>query len=98
MEPIQIFKKTEDAVMWEYMVILGHEARDVGFLVKITRQHWEELTNGREAPEQLIKKCFRFLLKKQSKYSIVRSFDLREVHKRFPEFEDEMKKTSFFSL
>jgi len=96
MEPIQVFKKTEDASMWEYTVLLGHESRDVGFLVKITRQHWEDLTDGRESPEQLIKKCFRFLLKKQSKYSIVRSFDLQEVHKSFPDFKDEMKKTSFF--
>lgn len=87
MEPIQIFKKTEDGSTWEYAVLLGHESNDVGFLVKINRDHWEYLTRGRESPERLIKKCFRFLLKKQSKYSILRSFDLREIHQIFPEFE-----------
>lgn len=98
MEPIQIFKKKEDALIWEYAVLLGHESRDVGFLVKIDRRHWEELTGGRESPEQLVKKCFRFLLKKQSKYSILRSFDLREVHKRFPEFESEMRRVTFIQM
>ena len=90
METIQIFKKTEDGSTWVYTVLLGHESNDVGFLVKINRQHWEYLTGGRESPERLIKKCFRFLLKKQSKYSILRSFDLREIHKLFPEFENEV--------
>lgn len=92
MEPIQIFKKTEEGSTWKYMVLLGHESNDVGFLVKIKREYWEYLTDGRETPEQLIKKCFCFLLKKQSKYSILRSFDLWEIQKLFPEFESEIKK------
>lgn len=90
MEPIQIFKKTEDGETWEYLVLLGHESNDVGFLVKIDRQHWVQLTGARVSPEELIKKCFRFLLKKQSKYSIWRSFDIREVYTRFPEFANEI--------
>ena len=94
MEPIQIIKKLEDGSAWEYTVLLGHDSRDVGFLVKIDRQHWEYLTGGREPPEQLVRKCFRFLLRRQSKYSILRSFDLREIDELFPEFETEIKKTS----
>ena len=66
MEPIQISKKTEKAAEWEYAVLLGHDSDDIGFLVKIEQQHWEELTGGRIPPEHLIKKSFHFLLKKQS--------------------------------
>lgn len=91
MEPIQIFKKTEDGKTWEYAVLLGHESNELGFLVNIDREHWKYLTQERESPERLIKKCFRFLLKKQSKYSILRSFNIREIHRLFPEFETEIK-------
>lgn len=92
MEPIQIFKKTDGPTYWEFLVLLGHEDRDVGFLVKADKQHWEEITNGRYKPERLIQKTFKFLLKKQSKYSILRSFNLREVQRSFPEYEEEMRK------
>ncbi|HCM36967.1 MAG: hypothetical protein A3J30_03420 [Candidatus Wildermuthbacteria bacterium RIFCSPLOWO2_02_FULL_47_9c] len=94
MEPIRVFKRREEGSTWEYTVLLGHDSRDVGFLVKIDRQYWEYLTDGRESPEQLVRKCFRFLLKKQSKYSILRSFDLREIDELFPEFKTEIKKTA----
>ena len=86
MEPIQVFKKTGQAVEWEYMVLVGHDSHDVGFLVKVDQEHWIQLTNWRVAPELLIKKSFRFLLKKQSKSSIPMSFDLRDIQRRFPDF------------
>jgi len=89
MEPIQIIRKSADGSTWRYAVLLGHDSEDVGFLVKIDRQHWETLTGGRVSPEDLIKKCFRFLLKKQSKYSIMRSFDVWEVQRKFPDFAKE---------
>lgn len=93
MEPLQVFKKNEETAYWEFMVLLGHESKDVGFLVKIDKEYCEELTSGRHGPEHLIRKSFKFLLKKQSKYSILRSFNLREVQKRFPEYEEEMRKS-----
>ena len=86
MEPIQVFKKPEKASEWEYMVLVGHDSHDVGFLVKMNPEHWEQLTGGRMAPELLIKKYFRFLLKKLSKSSIPRSFDLHSIQQRFPDF------------
>ena len=96
MEPIQISKKTERTAEWEYAVLLGHESDDIGFLVKIDRQHWEELTQARVSPESLIKKSFRFLLKKQSKYSIPQSFNLRDIQRRFPEYEEQVMKQGLF--
>lgn len=96
MEAIQVFKKPEQATGWEYAVLLGHESDDVGFLVKIDRQHWEELTQARVTPEHLIKKSFHFLLKKQSKYSIPQSFNLRDIQRRFPEYAKQVMKPQLF--
>ena len=96
MEPIQISKKSERAAEWEYAVLLGHESDDIGFLVKIERQHWEELTSARVTPENLIKKSFRFLLQKQSKYSIPQTFNLRDIQRRFPEYVEHVTKPRLF--
>jgi hypothetical protein len=92
MEQIQISKKTERAAEWEYAVLLGHDSDDIGFLVKIEQQHWIELTSARMTPELLIKKSFRFLLKKQSKYAIPQSFNLRDIQRRFPEYAKQVMK------
>jgi hypothetical protein len=98
MEQIQIFKKKEGMGEWEFLVLLGHESKDVGFLVKVHSDHWRDLSQGKYDPEALIKKSFKFLLKKQSKYSIERILDLREVQRQFPEYETEMRKKSLFAI
>ena len=96
MEPIQISKKSEKAAEWEYAVLLGHESDDIGFLVKINEEHWEELTDRRITPENLIKKSFHFLLKKQSKHSIPQTFNLRDIQRRFPEYVEHVTKPRHF--
>ena len=98
MEPIEVFQKSKGdaAAYWEFTVLIGHDSKDVGFLVKIERSHWEELTDGRVSPEHLIKKSFQFLLKKHRgvKYAIWRDFDLRQIQRSFPEYRDEMRKAA----
>src|SRR3989344_395284 len=96
MEPIEVFKKTEHDGELEYMVIMGHGSTDVGFLVKVNRKCLETLAKGRHSPETLIKKTFRFLLKRQSQYSIPRIFCIEDIGEKYPEYEEEMKKRSLF--
>ena len=93
-----VFQKSKGdaAAYWEFTVLIGHDSKDVGFLVKIDPIHWEELTGGRVSPEHLIKKSFQFLLKKHRgvKYAIWRDFDLRQIQRSFPEYRDEMRKAA----
>lgn len=41
--------------------------------------------------EELIKKSFEFLLKRESKQSILSRFNLRVIGNYFPDFEEEIK-------
>ncbi len=41
-------------------------------------------------PEELVEASFRFLLARESKESILRSFDLPVIARYFPEYEREM--------
>ena len=44
------------------------------------------------SPEELIRACFRFLLAREPKESILRSFDVSVIGHYFPEFEREIGK------
>lgn len=50
-----------------------------------------KLSDGIESKEDLIKRSFEFLLSREPKESILREFELVEISKYFPEFEDVLK-------
>ncbi|MDP2640963.1 MAG: hypothetical protein Q8P39_00265 [Candidatus Yanofskybacteria bacterium] len=95
MDPVHVTKKEMSGAeaVWEFVVAVGREDTDlIGFLVYLEKAYWQELTNGLRSPEELVKSSFEFLLKKESKYLILREFDLRDIQGFFPEYEEEMKK------
>ena len=49
----------------------------------------ERLGSGR-TPDAFVRDCFVFLLARESKESILRSFDVSEIGRYFPEFEREI--------
>jgi hypothetical protein len=55
--------------------------------VKLTDSYQQKLTNGDMTKEDLNKKSFEFLLKRESKESILSSFDLPTINRYFPEYE-----------
>jgi hypothetical protein len=60
--------------------------------VKLTDAYHQKLTGGNTAKEDLIKKSFEFLLKRESKESILSSFDLPTIKRYFPEYESTIGK------
>ena len=50
------------------------------------------LAGATAEPEELIRKSFQFLLEREPKESILKSFDLSVVSRYFPEYEGEIKK------
>jgi hypothetical protein len=52
------------------------------------------LDPGAGDPHLLVDRSFRFLLERESNASILRSFDLMEIARYFPEFEATMRKTT----
>jgi hypothetical protein len=46
-----------------------------------------------ESPEAFIRACFAFLLEREPKESILRSFDVSVIGRYFPEFEPTISRT-----
>ena len=55
--------------------------------VSLSRDYHAQLTQGRATPEQLAKASFAFLLEREPKESILRSFELPVIVRYFPEYE-----------
>lgn len=49
-----------------------------------------KLTRGQISIEELVRKSLKFLLKRESNTSILRSFDLSVIARYFPEYEHEI--------
>ena len=55
--------------------------------VTVTRAVLERLAPGADDPEDLVRRSFAFLLERESKESILRSFELPEIGRYFPDYE-----------
>ena len=59
--------------------------------VGLDDEYWRDLTGGKIAKEELIKKSFEFLLEREPKESILSRFNLRIINQYFSEFEEEIR-------
>jgi len=57
--------------------------------VTVSTEDLERLGAGR-APDAFVRDCFDFLLEREPKESILRSFDVSVIGRYFPEFEREI--------
>ena len=55
--------------------------------VTLSTVDFERLGAGRSSPESFVRACFEFLLEREPKESILRSFDVPVIGRYFPEFE-----------
>jgi hypothetical protein len=70
-------------------VILREGAGETSHRVTLSRALHERLAGG-QTPEGLLDAAFRFLLDREPKESILRSFDAEVISRYFPEFEREL--------
>jgi hypothetical protein len=58
--------------------------------VALRKADYEWLSGGKTGPEALVSESFGFLLEREPKESILRSFDLTAIDRYFPEYEREI--------
>jgi len=58
--------------------------------VTVPASYYEKLTGQRVAVEELVRLSFEFLLEREPKESILRTFELPVIGRYFPEFEREI--------
>jgi hypothetical protein len=59
--------------------------------VTLRQADYDRLSEGKASPETLVEESFRFLLEREPKESILRSFELPVIGRYFPEYEREIK-------
>ena len=79
--------KVEKKNQQEFTVKVEEKEYNVG----LDDEYWQDLTGGKIAKEELIKKSFEFLLEREPKESILSRFNLRIINQYFPEFEDTIR-------
>ena len=83
---IEIEKKNQN----EFVVLVREKETQSQHLVTLDDAYYQFLTQGKIPKEDLIKKSFQFLLEREAKESILRTFNLQMIKRYFPEYEEEM--------
>ena len=56
--------------------------------VTLSRDDFDQLGKNAASPEDFVRGCFEFLLDREAKESILARFDIRDIGRYFPEFND----------
>jgi hypothetical protein len=84
--------KTERNEIYDLQVTVKEGDSQTRHQVTLKKSDYERLTGGEASPETLVIESFRFLLEREPKESILRSFELTVISRYFPEYEREIKK------
>jgi hypothetical protein len=85
-------QKTETAQGYRLQVTVRERGSETHHQVTLKQADYEQLAAGKATPEDLVAESFRFLLERESKESILRSFDLTVIGRYFPEYGREIGK------
>lgn len=80
-------KSTDLGTKYEFQVTVQEEGSATQHRVTLNKADYERLAGGKASPDALVIESFRFLLKREPKESILRSFDLTVIGRYFPEYE-----------
>ena len=77
---------------WLCQVTVAEHGSESRHSVTLTRGDFQRLSTGSgESPDGLVRRCFDFLLARERKESILRSFGLTDIGRYFPEFEEAIR-------
>lgn len=91
-DPVKMIKvKRKNGEKFE-VTISEQDSSTVHTLV-LDNDYYQALTGGKINKEDFVRKCFEFLLERESKESILSSFNVKIINNYFPEFEQKIKGT-----
>jgi hypothetical protein len=77
---------------WQCSVTVGHDPAATSHAVTVTDETVARLAPGEADPDRLVEAAFRFLLEREPRESILRSFALTEIERYFPGWEDAVRR------
>ena len=78
---------------WECRVTVTEGKSQMAHTVTVERTYRDKLVGTGVPVEQLVRKSFEFLLAREPKESILRSFSLPVISRYFPEYEKEIRQS-----
>lgn len=77
----------------EFLVIVKEDdtKTEQEHIVSLDEDYYQYLSQEKITKEELIQKSFEFLLKKESKESILSRFNLKVIERYFPEYEEKIR-------
>ena len=76
---------------WRCRVVLSDDRGMGEHVVRLNRDTLERLAPGAIAPDDLVRRSFKFLLEREPRASILREFDLPLIGRYFPEYEEAIR-------
>ena len=80
-------QRTNQGEPYAFQVTVREGGTEARHRVTLRQADYERLSGGQASPEALVKESFRFLLEREPKESILRSFDLTVIGRYFPAYE-----------
>ena len=75
----------------EFRVTVSESRSRTSHTVTVERDYYEKLTGGSISTEELVRRSFEFLLEREPKESILRTFALPVISRYFPDYEREIR-------
>ena len=75
---------------WSCSVTVGDDPAATSHEVTVAAVDLDRLAPGASEPTRLVRESFEFLLERERRESILRSFDLPLIGRYFPEYPDEI--------
>lgn len=77
---------------WLCQVTVADRGGETRHAVTFTRALFQRLAASGETPESMVRRSFEFLLEREPKESILRSFELAVIGRYFPEYERQIRR------
>ena len=75
---------------WLCQLTVADDGSESRHSVTFTRADYQRLAGSGETPQALVRRSFEFLLAREPKESILKSFALTDIGRYFPEYEREI--------
>ena len=80
-------QRTNQGEPYEFQVTVKEGGTETSHRVTLRKADYERLSGDQASPEALVRESFHFLLEREPKESILRSFDLTVISRYFPAYE-----------
>jgi hypothetical protein len=83
-------ERTNQGTPYEFLVTVQEGGTTTQHRITLRQADYQRLSGGQAGPEELVEASFHYLLEREPKESILRSFDLTVISRYFPSYEREI--------